>query len=53
VRMPSERRFRDDGTKATWFYKPDDDQTNKNAEDVVHTDIVSKSKKILEFRTIL
>ena len=51
--MPSERRFCDDGTKATWFYKPDDDQMNKNAEDVVHAGIVSKSKKIREFRPIL
>jgi hypothetical protein len=46
--MPSERRFRDDGTKATWFYKPDDgdDQMNENDEDVVHAGIVSKSQKL-------
>jgi hypothetical protein len=45
--MPSERRFRDDGTKATWFYKPDDgdDRMNENDQDVVHAGIVSKSKK--------
>jgi hypothetical protein len=42
--MPSERRFRDDGTKATWFYKPDDGD-----EDVVHAGIVSKSQKLPEF----
>ena len=53
--MPSERRFRDDGPKATWFYKPDDgdDQMNKNDEDVVHAGTVSKSQKIPEFRAIL
>jgi hypothetical protein len=36
--MPSERRFRDDGTKATRLYKPDDgdDRMNENEEDVVH-----------------
>ena len=36
--MPSERRFRDDGTKATRFYKPDDgdDQMNEKDEDIVH-----------------
>ena len=35
--MPSERRFRDDGTKATRFYKPNhgDDRMNENDEDVV------------------
>jgi hypothetical protein len=45
--MPSERRFRDDGTKATRFYKPDDgdDRMNENDQDVVHAGIVSKSKK--------
>ena len=53
--MPSERRFRDDGTKATWFYKPDDgdDRMKENDEDVVHAGIVSKSQKIPEFRPIL
>ena len=53
--MPSERRFRDDGTKATWFYKPydGDDQMNQKDEDVVHAGIVSKSQKIPEFRPIL
>jgi hypothetical protein len=46
--MPSERRFRDDGTKATRFYKPNDgdDRMNENDEDVVHAGIVSKSQKI-------
>jgi len=36
--MPSERRFRDDGTKATRSYKPNagDDRMNENDEDVVH-----------------
>jgi hypothetical protein len=45
--MPSERRFRDDGTKATRFYKPNDgdDRMNENDEDVVHAGIVSKSQK--------
>jgi hypothetical protein len=53
--MPSECRFRDDGTKATWFYKPDDgdDRMKENDEDVVHAGIVSKSQKIPEFRPIL
>jgi hypothetical protein len=41
--MPSERRFRDDGTKATRFYKAD----------VVHAGIVSKSQKIPDFWPIL
>jgi len=42
---PSERRFRDDGTKATQFYKPNcgDDRMKDNDEDVVHAGIVSKS----------
>jgi hypothetical protein len=50
--MPSERGFRDEGTKATRFYKPDDgdDQMNEKDEDVVHAGIVSKSQKIPEFR---
>ena len=50
--MPSEHRFRDDGTKATRSYKPDDsdDRMNENDEDVVHAGIVSKSQKIPEFR---
>jgi hypothetical protein len=53
--MPSERRFRDDGTKATRFYKPNDgdDRMNENDEDVVHAGIVSKSQKLPEFRPIL
>jgi hypothetical protein len=50
--MPSECRFRDDGTKAARFYKPDDDddRMKENDEDVVHAGIVSKSQKIPEFR---
>jgi hypothetical protein len=46
--MPSERGFRDDGPKATRFYKADDgdDRMNENDEDVVHAGIVSKSQKI-------
>ena len=53
--MPSERRFRDDGTKANRFYKPDDgdDRMNENDEDVVHPGIVSKSQKPAAFRPIL
>ena len=53
--MPSERRFGDDGAKATRFYKPDDgdDRMNENDEDIVHAGIVSKSQKIPEFRPIL
>jgi hypothetical protein len=53
--MPSECRFRDDGTKATRFYKPDDgdDRMKENDEDVVHAGIVSKSQKIPKFRPIL
>jgi hypothetical protein len=53
--MASERRFRDDGTKATRFYEPydGDDQMNQKDEDVVHAGIVSKSQKIPEFRPIL
>jgi hypothetical protein len=45
--MPSERRFCDDGTKATWFHKPNDgdDRMKENDEDVVHAGIVSKSQK--------
>jgi hypothetical protein len=36
--MPSKRRFRDDGTKATRLYKADDgdDQMYEKDEDVVH-----------------
>ena len=43
----SERRFRDDGTKATRFDKPNDGdgRMNENDEDVVHAGIVSKSQK--------
>ena len=53
--MPSERRFRYDGRKATRFHKPDDgdDRMNENEEDVVHAGIVSKSQKIPEFRPFL
>ena len=53
--MPSERRFRDDGTKAAQFYKPNDgdDRMNGNDEDGVHGGIVSKSQTIPEFRPIL
>jgi len=53
--MPSERRFRDDGTKANRFYNPanGDGRMNENDEDVVHAGIVSKSQKLLEFRPIL
>ena len=53
--MPSERRFRDYGTKATRFYKPDDgdDQVNENDEDIGHAGIESKSQKPPEIRTIL
>jgi hypothetical protein len=45
--MPSEHRFRDDGTKATRFDKPNDgdDRMNENEEDVAHAGIVSKSPK--------
>jgi hypothetical protein len=52
--MPSERRFRDDGTKATRFDKPDDgdDRMKENDEDVVHAGIVSKSQNIPEFKPI-
>jgi hypothetical protein len=53
--MPSKRRFRDDGTKATRLYKADDgdDQMYEKDEDVVHAGIVSKSQKIPEFKSIL
>jgi hypothetical protein len=53
--MPSERRFRDDGTKATRFYQPNDgdDRMKENDEEVVHAGIVSKSQNLLEFRPIL
>ena len=53
--IPSERRFRDDSTKAARFYKSNngDDQMKENDEDVVHAGIVSKSQKIPEFRPIL
>jgi hypothetical protein len=52
--MPSECRFGDDGTKAARFYKPDnnDDQRNENDEDVGRPGIVSKSQKAAEFRPI-
>src|SRR6516164_1103172 len=44
--MPSERRFRDDSTKATRFHKPDDgdDRMNENDDDVEHAGIVSNLK---------
>jgi len=53
--MPSQRRFRDDGTQATRFYKPNDGdhRMSANDEDVVHAGIVSKSQKIPEVRPIL
>jgi hypothetical protein len=46
--MPSERRFRNYGTKATRSYEPDDggDQMNEKDEDVLHAGIVSKSKTL-------
>ena len=52
--MPSECRFRDDGTKATRFYKPDagDDRMKENDEDVVHVGIVSKARGIREPRRL-
>src|SRR5215472_4456977 len=45
--MPSERRFRDDSTKATRFHKRDDgdDRMNENDEDVVHDGLGSNLKK--------
>src|SRR5262249_50695258 len=51
VNSKSERRFRDDRTKATRSHKPDDgdDRVNENDEDVVHAGIVLKSQKIPEF----
>jgi hypothetical protein len=53
--MPSERRFRDDGTKCTRFHKQDDgdDRMNEKEEDVVHAGILSNSQKLQEFRPIL
>jgi hypothetical protein len=53
--MPSERRFRDDGTKSTRFHKPNDgdDRMNEKKEDVVHAGILSNSQKLPEFRPIL
>jgi len=53
--MPSERRFRDDGTKSTRFHKPNDgdDRMNEKEEDVVHAGILSNSQKLPEFRPIL
>ena len=49
--MPSEHRFRDDGTKATRFYKPDDsdDQMNEKDDNIAHSGMVSKSEKALDF----
>jgi hypothetical protein len=53
--MPSERRFRDDGTRGTRFYRPydGDDRMNENDEDVVHAGILSKSQTIPEIRPVL
>ena len=53
--MPSQHGFGDDGTKATWFYKPydGDDQMKQKDEDVVHAGIVSKSQNTAEFRPLL
>ena len=53
--MPSERRFRDDGTKSTRFHKLNDgdDRMNEKEEDVVHAGILSNSQKLPEFRPIL
>jgi hypothetical protein len=53
--MPSERRFRYNGTKATRFYKPNDgdDQMDENDKDVVHPGIVSKSQEAPEFNADL
>src|SRR5262252_3339038 len=44
--MPSERRFRDDSTKAARFHQPDDgdDRMNENDDDVEHAGIVSNLK---------
>jgi hypothetical protein len=55
--MPSERRFRDDGTKSTRFHKPDDgdDRMNEKEEDVVMLCMPASYqtlKKLPEFRTI-
>ena len=49
--MPSERRFRDDGTKTTRFYKPDggDDQMNENDDDVSHRGILPKLRNLARF----
>jgi hypothetical protein len=54
-RRRGQQGFRDNGTKATRFYKPDDgdDQMNEKDEDVMHAGIVPKSQKIPEFRPIL
>jgi len=45
--MPSERRFRDDSTKAARFDAPDDgdDRMNEDDEDVAPAGIVSNLKK--------
>jgi hypothetical protein len=54
--MPSERRFLDDGTKATRFDKQNDgdNRMNENEEDVAHgRHRIKFSKKIPEFRLIL
>jgi len=53
--MLSERRFRDDSTKATRFHKPNDgdNRMNENDEGVVHAGHGIKSQKLPEFRPIL
>ena len=53
--MPGQRGFGDDGTEASRFCKPDDDddQMNENDEDVVHPGIVSKPQKAPDFKPIL
>ena len=42
--MPTERRFRDDGTKVTRLYKPDDrdNQMNEKDEEIVHWWILTR-----------
>jgi hypothetical protein len=55
LKMPSQRRFCDDSTKATRFHQPDDgdNRMNENDEDVEHAGHGIKSQKIPEFRPIL
>jgi hypothetical protein len=52
--MPSERRFRDDGTKATRFYEPNDgdDRMNENDEDVAHASNGINTSKTTSLRPI-